>query len=288
MKSVFNIADISVYIEGDQPHKYLEDMEAYRCNRESSADILQIRYGIEQSIDAKKADKVYGIRHFVEEFGSIGSCFISQDISGDKSLATALYCSDFRNADISMTDVEQEGGNNIKSRMNVAIGRCVLNCLPAFGGITFHSSAIAYRGNAILFAAPSGTGKSTQSRLWRKYYPEETSYINDDTPIIRKKDGRFYAYGSPWAGTSGINNNISAPICAIVYIKRSTDNNVYSVEGTDKLLRSLRSVREQMFPPQRKRQNELMLELMAEVPACELCCDMSQEAVEVLKSLLFA
>lgn len=286
MKYKFNIADISVSAEGDIPQDYLINMEPYSAYSEE--DMLQIRFSIDRHIPVKKADRVYGVRRFIEEYGSLGEYFITQDISGNESFATFLYSHDFRQAEFSLVDVEQTGGNDLKSRFNIALGKCVLNCLPIFGGMTFHSSAISYKGNAILFAAPSGTGKSTQSRLWKRYYPKETFYINDDTPIIRKKDGKFFAYGSPWAGTSGINSNISAPVRAIVYIERSKVNSVQPVEGIDKLLCGMRSVREQVFPPQRKRQNELMLEFMEEIPVYKLHCDMSQEAVEILKSLLFA
>ena len=39
--------------------------------------------------------------------------------------------------------------------------------------ILFHSSAIAVDGKAYLFAAPSGTGKSTHTRLWRETFGEQ-------------------------------------------------------------------------------------------------------------------
>lgn len=39
------------------------------------------------------------------------------------------------------------------------------NALPVFNGILLHSSAVVYNGEAYLFSAPSGTGKSTHTQL---------------------------------------------------------------------------------------------------------------------------
>lgn len=63
--------------------------------------------------------------------------------------------------------------------------------------MVLHGSCIAKGGKALLFSAPSGTGKSTHTGLWKKYYPE-TEYINDDAPVLRfDKEGKVLACGSP-------------------------------------------------------------------------------------------
>lgn len=288
-KIELKIAGITVKIAGNCPEGALRGMEAYETRETASEvdDILCINCDIAAHLPARQLEPMYGVRHLIEEYGYFGGSFISQDRSGDSSLATLTFAPDFHSVSCTLVDVEARGGGSLNSRMKVAIGDCVRNSLPAYGALTYHASSIAYKGSALLFAAPAGTGKSTQSRLWREYYPEETQYINDDTPIIKKKNGVFCAYGSPWAGTTGINSNISAPIKAIIYVKRGTDNTVRPLIGQEKMLRALRSVREQKFPVQRERQVRLMFELMSAVPTYELSCDMSRGAVEAVRSLLF-
>ena len=46
----------------------------------------------------------------------------------------------------------------------------IFRMLAEHGGVVLHSSyIITQRGEALLFSAPSGTGKSTQAELWRKF-----------------------------------------------------------------------------------------------------------------------
>lgn len=132
------------------------------------------------------------------------------------------YTPAFDSVECTHVDVASLGGATLADSFGVAVGDCVLNCFPAFGGVTFHASAIAYRGEALLFAAPSGTGKSIHSSLWKQAHPNDVVYLNDDTPVIKRKDGVFYAFGTPWAGTSRIQNNLSAPIKAVILVKRGT------------------------------------------------------------------
>lgn len=89
-----------------------------------------------------------------------------------------------------------------------------------------HSSAIVYNGRAYLFAADSGVGKSTHTSLWRKAFGNDVKMINDDKPVVRIFDGKAVAYGTPFDGGSGIANNISAPLGAVVFIERGESNSI--------------------------------------------------------------
>ena len=90
--------------------------------------------------------------------------------------------------------------------------------------ILFHSSAVAVDGRAYLFAAPSGTGKSTHARLWRELLGDRAVMINDDKPLIRVENGRITVYGTPWTGKHRLGANISAEAAGIVFLERSETN----------------------------------------------------------------
>ena len=51
--------------------------------------------------------------------------------------------------------------------------------------LLFHGSVIAVDGEAYLFTAKSGTGKSTHTRLWRAYFGDRAVMVNDDKPLLR-------------------------------------------------------------------------------------------------------
>ncbi len=95
--------------------------------------------------------------------------------------------------------------------------------------ILFHSSAISVNGQAILFCAPSGTGKSTHSKLWVKNF-SDVEYINDDKPFIRKKGDNYLVYGSPWRGKHNLGGNVSAKIKAICFIERAKENSIVEID----------------------------------------------------------
>lgn len=91
-------------------------------------------------------------------------------------------------------------------------------------GVMFHSSFITCDGKAILFTAPSRTGKSTQAELWRKH--RGARVINGDRSLIKIIDGAATAYSLPYCGSSGICENYSAPIHAIVVLRQAPYNRV--------------------------------------------------------------
>lgn len=89
-------------------------------------------------------------------------------------------------------------------------------------GLILHSSFIRWQGQGILFSAPSGTGKSTQAELWRNHMGAEI--LNGDRAGIRCVGGKWSAYGLPYAGSSRIHRNESAPISAIVVLRQGPEN----------------------------------------------------------------
>ena len=94
--------------------------------------------------------------------------------------------------------------------------------LNAYNTFILHSSFIKWQDKAIIFSAPSGTGKSTQADLWEKY--ENAEIINGDRTGIRKRDGHWTAYGLPIAGSSGIYKNKKAEISHIILLKQGKEN----------------------------------------------------------------
>lgn len=96
------------------------------------------------------------------------------------------------------------------------------------GVILFHSSAIFVGDDAILFAAPSGTGKSTHSSLWIKNF-NDVEYVNDDKPFIKRDGDNYLIYGSPWRGKHMLGNDVVKRVKAICFIERAKENSIKKI-----------------------------------------------------------
>ena len=93
----------------------------------------------------------------------------------------------------------------------------------------FHGSVVAVDGEAYLFTAKSGTGKSTHTRLWRELFGDRAVMVNDDKPLIKVTNESVTVFGTPYNGKHRLGNNISAPLKAVCIIERAEKNSVCSV-----------------------------------------------------------
>lgn len=91
--------------------------------------------------------------------------------------------------------------------------------LLRYDGMMLHASAVVVDGCAYLFSGPCGVGKSTHTAMYKRAFPDAT-IINDDKPALRRIDGTWYAFGTPWCGKDGINVNTSAPLAGICFLHR--------------------------------------------------------------------
>lgn len=143
-----------------------------------------------------------------------------------------------------------------------------------------HASLIACQGRGILFTAPSGTGKSTQAELWKRYRGAEI--LNGDRAMIRSRDG-YVAYGSPYSGSSGIYRNESAPVTAIVVLRQAPFNRVRRMTTKEAYISLLSEL--SLSPISREtveRQSRWLLALLGRVPVFLLECLPDEGAVNTL------
>lgn len=164
---------------------------------------------------------------------------------------------------------------------SLLIYRKICTYIIDYNAMLIHSSAISLDGEAYLFAAPSGTGKSTHAGLWRSHFGERAVMVNDDKPIIREKDGRFFVYGTPYTGKHHLGANISAPVKAVCIIARGEKNEIERVRPAD----FIPALLNQTLMPSDETLMDKMLStfdrFIASVPVYRLKCNISDEAVRV-------
>ncbi len=149
-------------------------------------------------------------------------------------------------------------------------------------GLLLHASLIKYGGKAIAFAGPSGVGKSTQADLWKEYLSAEI--INGDRAALRKTSDGWYAYGSPYAGTSGIYKNDRAPLAGIVLLEQAAENSLCHMTASE----AFRQLYPQLSIHQWDKHfvteaTDLLLQLLGNTPVYLLRCYPEKAAVELVK-----
>lgn len=163
----------------------------------------------------------------------------------------------------------------------LALYRKIAEGLVDYGIILFHGSAISVDGEAYIFTAKSGTGKSTHTRLWRELLGERAVMVNDDKPLIALRDGGAVVYGTPWNGKHGLGKNISAPLKAICILGRS-EKNVIKQESSRGAFGEIFSQTYRFSSPiGMKKTLEILEGMMNCVSVYRLGCNMDIEAAEV-------
>lgn len=162
----------------------------------------------------------------------------------------------------------------------------IFRMLAEHGGVVLHSSyIITQRGEALLFSAPSGTGKSTQAELWRSYAGAKV--INGDRALVKAENG-VTANGILFSGTSGISENVTAPLRAIVLLRQSEKNEIRSVSGKEAFMRLLPQC---SYYPDEEENLRLVTGVLAEiisaVPVYDFGCVPDESAVSALSEVLY-
>ena len=144
--------------------------------------------------------------------------------------------------------------------------------------LLFHGSVVALDGQAYLFTAKSGTGKSTHTRLWREVFGERAVMINDDKPLLHVGQDGATAYGTPWNGKHRLGSNSSAPLKALCLLERDSVNHVEAVSAEEAFPRLL----QQCYWPEDGAKMDKTLTLLERlsrtVKLYRLGCNMEREA----------
>lgn len=172
----------------------------------------------------------------------------------------------------------------------LAIYRKLCNILPHRGVLLMHGSVIAVDGEAYLFTAASGTGKSTHVRLWRKLFGERAVMVNDDKPLVRVKTERdefgaeqkqIIVYGTPWDGKHHLSTNMSAPLKAICILERGAENEIHPIAADDAFTMLVQQSYRPDDMPGAIAAIDLLGDIAENVGLYDLHCNMEDEAAKV-------
>ena len=152
-------------------------------------------------------------------------------------------------------------------------------------GFVLHCSYVDCDGKAILFTAPSETGKSTQADLWHQYRGAEI--INGDRAAIRLENGVLLAEGIPYAGSSQYCKNRTLPVLAVVYLGQAPRTTIRKMRGYEAFARIWEGISVNTWDKEdMERISAVVQKAAAEIPVYHLCCTPDESAVIALEDEL--
>ena len=151
--------------------------------------------------------------------------------------------------------------------------------------LVLHCACLQYGGEAILFTAPSGVGKSTQASLWEKYKNAHT--INGDRILLQYQNENWSAMGWPVCGSSEICQTANLPIRAIVLLSQEDHNTISRPSSMEAFTGLYSQITVNGWnQPAACQVMDLLEQLILKIPVFHLGCTISKEAVELCESAL--
>ena len=151
--------------------------------------------------------------------------------------------------------------------------------------LQLHCATVGDQGRGILFLGPSGIGKTTQAERWVQY--RGSSIINGDIGLVQRTDDGYFAWGTPWHGSSPYCLNACVPVKALVVLKQAPENRLRELTGFEKVSEVSGSV---FYPTWLENGMELCTDtlnhLLTDLPVYRLDNRADEEAVNLLAAEL--
>lgn len=147
--------------------------------------------------------------------------------------------------------------------------------------LLIHGSAVAVDEKGYLFLAPSGTGKSTHTRLWREYFGQQAEMINDDKPLLRFEKGRIFVCGTPWNGKHRLGTNKSVPLQGLCILRRGQENTIRRISAKEAYPDLLRQIYRPLTDARKMKKTLDLTDRLLQMPLYDMECNISREAVQM-------
>lgn len=215
--------------------------------------------------------------------------FSSEPDSGEKATLLEASIDELAMAEKKYIDTLKQEGLPVPDRISI--------CLPELTVIhekmtlalldrnifLLHGSALCMDGRAYIFTAPSGTGKSTHTRLWREVYGDRVQMINDDKPFIRFDALRhaFLVCGSPWKGKHGLGTDMEAPLRGLCILHRAAENRIRRLAPEEAMPELIQQI---YWPAERDHVIKTLSfasDLLKYIPVYDLLCNMDPGAARL-------
>jgi hypothetical protein len=159
----------------------------------------------------------------------------------------------------------------------------LMNLLARGRGAEVHSCGVVDRdGRGLLFVGQSQAGKTTTARLWEG--EAGVRILSDDRIIIRKEEGKFWMYGTPWHGEAELAAQSKAELTRIFFLRQARENRLDMQRGASAAARLLACGFPTFYDPVGLEFTSSFLdELTQSVPCYELSFVKDETAVDFVR-----
>lgn len=282
MEKYYSFAGIDVSVSIPEERMYTEERHLKPFRVASVSEPHRFRFSIVDSLDPPQGECLAapgGFRvyregdHAVRYIGSVKD-------SWEPAYARVAHCGKDHDVQLLSSQYpDRVGAKTVLSCMAVE------HLVTEAGGVVFHSAYICHNNRAILFTAPSETGKSTQAELWRTLRGAEI--INGDRSVLRWMDGKAYACGIPFAGSSEYCLDRTLPLAAVVYLGQAPVTSIRRLRGYEAFARLWEGCSINTWDAEDMRAaSETVTHVAAAVPVFHLPCTPDGSAVTALENAL--
>lgn len=276
MRKFFSLADFTFCVESDLPLDFGSACAPFVCE-ETDVDAC---YHISAQAFSHCGQKVHT--------GEVYSVFADHDIRYrlfEKGVGGFLLVSDTKELNHfalygNAEDLLAQSASLVRGYLGLEVP------LLRKGAFLLHSSLVRYQNRAILFSGPSGIGKSTQAALWQSH--KNADVLNGDRALIQVSDASIRAYGSFFAGSSGIYKNESADVAAVVILSQAPENHIERLSGSAAFFALFSQCLQNPWDADfTKALSDRITDVVSHVPVFKLACRPDFSAVKLLHDTVF-
>ncbi len=286
------VAGLPIRVESADTEFFSRRFAEYRRD-DGRAPVLTMRTRRLEQIPVPEGELVQSIKHVeIVRLANGRLCRFTRGRYPDGSLGPVLfavtYTPDYAEVDIELFAKRRHPVFSLTDFEYMYTGASFHNRLATLGGGVLHSSSIAYNGQGIAFSAPSGTGKSTHTGLWKEVFGDAVEIINDDKPAIWFDGDQAMLCGTPWSGKTALNRNRTVPLRAIVFIERAEENAIRRLDTVDSMFHLTSQICRPYYDEALGIQMlDFTERVQANVPVYCLTCNISHEAVMTVFNEIF-
>lgn len=273
------IGGIRFQFDSDFEIRVEKSLTSFLCIEEETADI-KIKMSFSESEAVKPQAQMLGEDLLLEYYCQNDLLLCLAKGSKGKYLSTTIYDDSFSNMECHL---HFEPIGSMKSLGNLMRFLPMCDILQRKNVIFFHASQIEINGKGILFTAPSGTGKTTQAKLW-KMYRGARIVCNDRTLI---QGGKTYGY--PVDGSEPICSGECFSLGTVVLLEQGEENQIRLLNPREATLNLFPQLVISMWNAEaRILALDQLIQMMKNCPVYLLKCTPQEAAVQCLEKQLIA
>jgi len=234
-KVFLRIGDITICITSEDPELKLGVEEAAKkfVIDDANPDV-RIRTAWRELSEETYGEKIFDSATFWQLYDLNGSYLFRFILPGRGSptYKIASFNPDFSLGEVRLHRLFFKPGTPVAPLDSSLDQLLVTNWLAKGNGALVHACGIVdSQGRGHLFLGQSGAGKSTMARLWQDQPGIEV--LSDDRVILRKKEGSFWMYGTPWHGDARSASPGCAQLKGVYFLEKGRENELIPLKGAD-------------------------------------------------------